>query len=138
MEQTIRVKKGSVPISISRYDLDVCLMPVGKKFVELDDHERESILYYLGVDTRVEIEEFECLHRAKFSPNNEPVEGVLLTGVERVDEAWFLSGKATLENRINRNSCSGFNTELRMMSAQSNFTADIVNHIQKVSSANQG
>lgn len=129
MEQ-IKTKKGSVPLSISVYDLDHCLAASGTTFEELNESQKAEILFYLGVDTRVPIELYPCIHRTRFKPNNEPHEGVLLTGVERVDDEWFWSGKASLENRINRHSASGFNTELRIMSATSNFTADICEHVQ--------
>lgn len=129
MEQ-IKQKKGSVPRSISLFDLDACLAIVGKRFAELDKVEQDSILFYLGMDVKADMEWFPCLHRTQFKPNNEPHDGILITGVERVDDEWFWGGKATLENRINRHAGSGFSTELRIMSATSNFTADICEHVQ--------
>lgn len=130
MEQ-IKRKKGSVPISISLFDLNYCLSGTGLVFEELDHAQQCEVFHYLGVDVYSDIEQFECLHRTKFNTNNEPWFGVLFTGVERVDEEWFWTGKASLENRINRHAGSGFNVELRMMSATSNFTADICEHISK-------
>lgn len=129
--ETIKQKKGSVPLSISIYDLDYCLASVGVTFESLLSHEQDAILYYLGIDMQVPLEVFECLHRTKFKPGNEPHYGTLITGVERVDAQWFWSGKASLENRINRHTNSGFSTELRIMSATSNFTADICEHVQQ-------
>lgn len=129
MEQ-IKQKKGSVPKSISVYDLDVCLEVVGKRFEELDKADQDEILFYLGMDVKADMEWYPCLHRTQFKPNNEPNTGILITGVERVDDEWFWGGKASLENRINRHAGSGFNTELRIMSATSNFTADICDHVQ--------
>lgn len=122
-------KRGSVPLSLSLYDLNHCLRGTGLTFEGLPEEKQNEILFYLGMDIGSCVEWFPCIHRTKFKPNNEPEEGILLTGVERVDSVWFLTGKASLENRINRHASSGFNIELRVMSATSNFTADIVDHI---------
>lgn len=92
--------------------------------------EQNEILKFIGFDIQVDAEWYPCLHRTKFKPNNEPHEGILITGVERVDREWMLFGKPSMENRINQHSGTGFNTELLIMSAQSNFTADICNHVR--------
>lgn len=129
MEQ--KTKKGSVPLSLSLYDLDHCLKDAGLTFSELPSDKQAEILFYLGMDTRSDIEWYSCIHRTKFKPNNEPYEGYLITGVERVDDEWFWSGKASLDNRIARHSKSGMSYELRIMSATSTFTADICDHVKE-------
>lgn len=129
MEQ-VKIKKGSVPLSVSVFDLDYFLAPSGREFYELTEEEQHSILNYIGIDTAVELEVIEVLHRTKTKPPSEPHFGKLITGVERIDEEWMLSGKCSLENRMSRHVASGHNLEMIRMSSQSNFTDEMINHMK--------
>ena len=90
----------SVPISYSFKDL--LLNPVFKIAAKLDDKKiMKQCFEEIGIDTSLPYEIIHCLHRTRLS--NEPWEGLMVTGYERLDKEWLESSYASYEAKIHTN-----------------------------------
>lgn len=90
----------SVPISYSFKDL--LLNPVFKMSAKQDDKFlMEKCFYEVGIDTSQPYEIIHCNHRTRLS--NEPWEGLMVIGEERLDKEWLNSGYASYEAKIHTN-----------------------------------
>lgn len=127
---------SKVPICISVFDIEYALAKAGMP--ELESFSKEHLaeaLYSIGFDKNF-IEIDEVLHRPIYSKNNEPWFGKRFVSFERQDREWMFSGKSSLENVINSQEDSEHKKDLMLMSAESNNTLEICEHIEK--SGNKG
>lgn len=110
--------------------VDILLIPEGKEIVLNDDMGAfYSLLYEVGFDIDEEIDFESCYHR--LMTNKEIVYAPRIVGVERKDKEWAESGYMTEEAwkiSIGIKDVSLLR-ELEIMSRQSNFTGQLMEHL---------
>lgn len=122
---------------LSQFDIDKVLGDIGKTLKDFPCQEVEDALFSIGFDRKGLEVEHDILHRPMFSVNNEPWLGSRIIGFERQDREWLFSGRSTLENIIGSQKDSDHRRDLAMMSAQSNNTATIIEHIENKRDVNK-
>ncbi len=119
-----------VPRVVNLIDL-LNTIPGVKGIIERNNKEEiDNLLFPLGFDIKQGWEVEQCLHRPLTAKNNEPVFGVRIVGYERSDPKWLRSEHCTWENKV-ENSEVELRDELISMSKQSNFTGDLLAHIEE-------
>lgn len=115
------------PRSLSFYDLKKCI-PGSVGIMERNNKEEIlDLLEKLGFDRKMGYEIEVCLHRALTT--NQPIYGPRITGFECSSKEWKNSEHCSWENKIEEID-EYLKDDLEAMSKQSNFTADILKHIE--------
>jgi len=84
------------PRQLSVFDL--AKVPSAIAIIQRNDPEEvATLLHQYGFDMRMGVEYVDCWHRPLTNKTNQPVYGVRIEGVERVDQEWFKSGNASQE-----------------------------------------
>lgn len=124
-------KDGSwhgVPKYVSAYDLHKALKLNHNDVIPNDV--LLCYLYELGIDTENHsVIEQQAWHRPISAPTNSPIYATRWVGQERTDRAWVESGNASKEVRIAAANFSDLGSELEILGRQSNFTAEILEHM---------
>ena len=115
---------------VSAYDLHKAL-----DLTPQDTIPNEVLLCYLwdlGIDTQHHaVIEQEVWHRPLAATTKAPVFATRWVGQERSDYEWINSGYASTEARLDNAKFSDLADEIRMLSRQSNFTAEILTHVKE-------
>jgi energy-converting hydrogenase Eha subunit F len=91
--------------------------------------EVDALLHSLGFCVKMGYTFEECYHRPFTSKTKEPIYGMRIVGFERRDPEWVNSEHCSWENKIEEID-EYLKDDLEAMSKQSNFTADILKHIE--------
>lgn len=119
----------SVSKSVSAYDLHKALN-LGK-----DDQIKDDVLLLYLWELGIDVENFAVVeqviwHRPLSAPTNSPIYATRWIGQERTDKEWIDSGFASKEARLATANFSDLATEIEKLGRQSNFTAEIVQHMK--------
>lgn len=115
---------------VSAYDLHKAL-----HLNSQDDIPNDVLLCYLqelGIDTQNHsVIEQQAWHRPLSATTNSPIYATRWVGQERTDREWLESGNASKEVRLAASNFSDLASELEILGKQSNFTAQILEHISE-------